>query len=158
MYITWLLNYYFNYQIKKWMERGIYCPPEIRNSDVTCQDFSLYLMTFCQACPHDGRRDCRYSGISSLQRAAKKRRILPSLQRQWSLEGSWLGAPGSIGWASSFGSGHDLTVREFEPCIGLCADSWDPGAGFRFCVSLSLCSTPAHSLSLCLSKINIEKN
>ena len=26
-----------------------------------------------------------------------------------------------------FGSGHDLTVCEFEPCIGLCADSAEPG-------------------------------
>ena len=25
-----------------------------------------------------------------------------------------------------FGSGHDLTVREFEPHIGLCADSAEP--------------------------------
>ena len=45
---------------------------------------------------------------------------------------------GSVGWASDFGSGHDLTVREFEPRVGLCADSSEPGACFRFCVSLSL--------------------
>ena len=25
-----------------------------------------------------------------------------------------------------FGSGHDLSVCEFEPCIGLCADSAEP--------------------------------
>ena len=25
-----------------------------------------------------------------------------------------------------FGSGLDLTVREFEPCIGLCSDSAEP--------------------------------
>ena len=29
----------------------------------------------------------------------------------------------SVGQASDFGSGHDLTVREFEPRVGLCADS-----------------------------------
>ena len=33
---------------------------------------------------------------------------------------------------------HDLTVREFEPHLGLCADSSEPGARFGFCVSLSL--------------------
>ena len=46
------------------------------------------------------------------------------------------------------GSGHNLMVREFEPHVGLCADSWEPGACFRFCVSLSLCPTPACALSL----------
>ena len=25
-----------------------------------------------------------------------------------------------------FGSGHNLTVREFKPCVGLCADSSEP--------------------------------
>ena len=38
-----------------------------------------------------------------------------------------------------FGSGHDLMVCEFEPRVGLCADSSEPGACFGFCVSLSLC-------------------
>ena len=45
---------------------------------------------------------------------------------------------GSVGWVSDSGSGHDLTVREFKPCVGLCADSSEPGACFGFCVSLSL--------------------
>ena len=57
---------------------------------------------------------------------------------------------GSVGGATDFGSGHDLTVREFEPRVGLCADSSEPGACFGFCVSLSLCPSPAHGLSLCL--------
>ena len=61
---------------------------------------------------------------------------------------------GSVGWASDFGSGHDLTVREFEPHVGLCADSSEPGASFRFCVFLSLCPSPAHALSLSVSKID----
>ena len=30
---------------------------------------------------------------------------------------------GSVGWASDFGSGHDLMVHEFEPYIGLSAVS-----------------------------------
>ena len=48
-----------------------------------------------------------------------------------------------------FGSGHDLTASEFEPLIGLCADStelsWDP-------LSLSLPLPTTLSLSLSLSK------
>ena len=35
---------------------------------------------------------------------------------------------GSVGWASNVGSGHHLTVREFQPQVGLCADSSEPGA------------------------------
>ena len=74
---------------------------------------------------------------------------------------------GSVGWTSGFGSGHDLKVCEFQPRIGFCADSSEPGACFSFCVSLSLCPSPIHeragvlslsvslslslSLSLCLS-------
>ena len=38
---------------------------------------------------------------------------------------------GSVGWASDFGSGHDLAVREFEPRVGLCADRSEPGACFQ---------------------------
>ena len=54
---------------------------------------------------------------------------------------------GSVSEAFDFGSGHDFTVREFEPHIGLCVDNSEPGACFGFCVSLSLCSSP---LVLCL--------
>ena len=57
----------------------------------------------------------------------------------------------------NFTSGHDLTVHGFEPLTGLWADSSEPGACFRFCVSLSFCPSPTHALSLCLSKINIKK-
>ena len=42
-----------------------------------------------------------------------------------------------------FSSGHELTVREFQPHVGLCADSvesaWD---------SLSLCPSPSFSLKI----------
>ena len=66
-----------------------------------------------------------------------------------------LGRPGgSVSYVSDFGSGHDLPVRGFEPRVGLCADSSEPEACFRFYVSLSLCSSPAHVLSLSPSKIN----
>ena len=61
---------------------------------------------------------------------------------------------GSVGWASDFGSGHDLAVREFEPHVGLSADSSEPGPCFRFCVPLSLRPTPDCAPSLCLSKMN----
>ena len=44
-------------------------------------------------------------------------------------------------------SGHDLTVRGMEPRVRLRADSSEPGGGFGFCVSLSLCPSPdVHSL------------
>ena len=70
-----------------------------------------------------------------------------------------LGAPG---WRSRLSvrlqPGHDLTVREFEPRIRLWADGSEPGACFRFCVSLSLCPSPVHALSLSVpKKINVEK-
>ena len=45
-------------------------------------------------------------------------------------------------------------VRGFEPHVGLCADSSEPGACFGFHVSLSLCPLPSRILSLSLSKIN----
>ena len=64
---------------------------------------------------------------------------------------------GSVGWASDVGSGHDLAVHGFEPRVRLCADSSEPGALLGFCVSLSLCPSPAHALSLSVSKINVKK-
>ena len=51
------------------------------------------------------------------------------------------------------GSGHDLMVRESEPCVGLCADSPELGACFGFCVALSLPS-PARACTLSLSLKN----
>ena len=47
-------------------------------------------------------------------------------------------------------------------CVGICADSSELlpiGACFQFCVSLSLCPSPACTLSVCLSlsKLNIRK-
>ena len=44
-------------------------------------------------------------------------------------------------------------LMSLSPTLGsLCADSSEPGACFGFCVSLSLCSSPTHILSL--SKMN----
>ena len=56
---------------------------------------------------------------------------------------------GSVSWVSDFGSGHDLVVHGFEPHIGLCADSSEPGVCFVDSVSLPL-SAPSQ-LILCLS-------
>ena len=41
-----------------------------------------------------------------------------------------------------------ILVRGFEPRVGLCADSSEPGACLRFCVSLFLCLSPSRALSL----------
>ena len=66
-----------------------------------------------------------------------------------------IGAPG---WRSRLSirlqPGHDLAVREFEPRVRLWADGSEPGACFWFCVSLSLCPSPVHALSLSVPKIN----
>ena len=66
-----------------------------------------------------------------------------------------IGAPG---WRSRLSvrlqPGHDLAVWEFQPRVGLWADGSEPGACFRFCVSLSLCPSPVHALSLAVPKIN----
>ena len=65
------------------------------------------------------------------------------------------GAPGWRSWLSvRLQPGHDLAVREFEPRVGLWADGSEPGACFRFCVSLSLCPSPVRALSLSVPKIN----
>ena len=45
----------------------------------------------------------------------------------------------------------------FEPRVRLCADGSEPGTCFRFCVSLSLCPSCAHALSLSLKNKQIFK-
>ena len=49
-------------------------------------------------------------------------------------------------------------VCGFEPHVGLRADSAEPGAGFRSCVSHSLHPSPAYSLSLSLKNKSPLKN
>ena len=56
---------------------------------------------------------------------------------------------GSVGWASEFGSGHDLAVRGFEPRVGLCAQSLEPASDS---VSPSLSDPPPFMLCLSLSQ------
>ena len=60
-------------------------------------------------------------------------------------KGAWVAQ--SVKHLTSFSSAHDLTVREFEPRVGLCADGSESGGCFGCCVSLSLCLSPAHALS-----------
>ena len=64
------------------------------------------------------------------------------------------GAPGWLSQLSilltfDFGSGHDFTVREIKPCIGLCTESekptWD---SLSLSLSLSLFSATAPPLML----------
>ena len=66
---------------------------------------------------------------------------------------------GLVGWVSDFNSGHDLTVRKFEPHNWLCADRLGHGACFEFCVSLScsLSLSDSHSVSLSLKNESILK-
>ena len=56
-----------------------------------------------------------------------------------------------------FGSGHDLTVREFEPHVGLGADSTEP-ASDSLCLPLSLPLSRLCSLSLSQNKLKKKKN
>ena len=59
---------------------------------------------------------------------------------------------GSVGKASDFGSGHDLTVCKFEPRVRLCADtsrSLEPASD-----SVSPPLSDPLMLCLCLSMIN----
>ena len=57
---------------------------------------------------------------------------------------------GSVGEASDFSSGLDLTVREFEPHIGLCAEQLRAWSLLQIlCLPLSLLLP--RSCSVCLS-------
>ena len=51
-----------------------------------------------------------------------------------------------------FSSVHDLTIREFEPHMGLCADGAEPAWDFSLPLSLSLPLPSLLSLSLSLSQ------
>ena len=65
---------------------------------------------------------------------------------------------GSVGETANSGSGHDLAACEFEPRVGLCADSSEPGSLLRIlCLPLSVPPLLTYCLSLSLSKINIKK-
>ena len=58
----------------------------------------------------------------------------------------------------SFGSGHGLTVREIEPCMGFHSDGAEP-AWDSLSVPLSLCfSLLVHALSLKINKLKKKKS
>ena len=81
-------------------------------------------------------------------RVAKTWKFYGGYARNWAENIIQFGAPGWFG-RLSIGSGHDLRVHGFEPHVGLCADSSEPGTCFGFCVSLSLSALPpACALSL----------
>ena len=74
---------------------------------------------------------------------------------------SWKDALSGGAWVAAsvkhptldFGSGQDLMAREFEPRVGLCADSSEPGAASDS-VSPSLSAPPLLTLCVCLSLKN----
>ena len=80
-------------------------------------------------------------------------------QRRQGLEILSLGAPEWLSRLSVWlrlGSRSHGSVREFEPRVWLWADSSEPGARFRVCVSLCLSLHCLHSVSRIVSKINIK--
>ena len=69
-------------------------------------------------------------------------------------EDKTIGVPGGVVHSVKrptldFGSGHDLTVREFEPHVRLCTDSEEPAWDS---LSLSLWPSLAHPRSLSQNK------
>ena len=78
--------------------------------------------------------------------------FFPKLRNR--LKGTWV-TQLVKGPTLGFGAGHELTVHEFEPHIGLCSDSVEP-AWDSLSPSLPLSSFLSLSLSLSL-KINIIK-
>ena len=57
-----------------------------------------------------------------------------------------------------FSSGQEWPVCEFEPCVGVCVDSSEPGAGFRFYdYPTPHCPSPTCALSHLVSTINVKK-
>ena len=69
--------------------------------------------------------------------------------------GAW-GAQAVTRLTLDLNSGHDLTVHGFESRVRLSADSRDC---LGFCVSLSLCPSPGHALSVCLSvSLSLSQN
>ena len=66
----------------------------------------------------------------------------------------WDGVSGWLSWLTSdFRSGHDLTVRGFEPRMGLSAVSTEPALDPLYPLSLPLLLALSLSLSLSLSPL-----
>ena len=97
------------------------------------------------------RDTCTPMFIAALSTIANYRKSPNVLQLTNGYRRYGLGAPGWFSRLSAdFGSSHDLVVRELETHVGLCADSSEPEACFRFCVSLSLCSFPTRVCVVCI--------
>ena len=132
-------------------ESALSCPVQIQNPAVTGPANS-FIHSFIQ--PVYGRHGAQCSGNPRIKQ--------PSISDSWQLVGidrsEWFGikirnqsrAPRWLSGlrVSDCSSGHDLTVPEFEPRVGLWADSSEPGAWLRFCISLALCPSPTPALSL----------
>ena len=64
------------------------------------------------------------------------------------MRGTWVAQ--SVEHLTRLQSGHNLTICEFEPHTGLCADGEEPEA-WILCLPLSLPLPCSHSVSLSLS-------
>ena len=113
----------------------------------------------------DERLKCETGNHQNTRGEKRKKTLWPQLQQflPWHVSKdkgmkTKMNDQGAPGWRSRLSvqlqPGHDLAVREFEPLVRLRADGSEPGACFRFCVSLSLCPSPVHALSLSVPKIN----
>ena len=135
--------------------RGCGSPPDVKTEGHPCSSIRHQTAAGHLLTPLPSH--CRLPGVDSL---SKRTWTLAVEHLILIIKSGYLG--GSVGSASDFGSGLDLVVRVFEPHVGFCADSLEPGACFGVCLSLSLSlslslcpSLPcSHTVSLSLSKIN----
>ena len=95
-----------------------------------------------------------HEGFSKHERAGKPSKLTESESLTWGSKirpwGSWV-ARSFKHLTLGFGSGQDLTVHEFEPYLGLCANSAEPAWGS---LSLSLLSLPLPHLCSLSLKVN----
>ena len=123
--------------------------PSAQNREVSIQETGFL----------DHTHDCLWS-IASVALTAVYTPSTPKYERLEVVDHSKLKISQQWGiWVAQLvtrltGSGQDLTVHEFKPHVRLRADSSEPGASFRFCVSFCLNLPCLHSVSCSVSKIN----
>ena len=116
----------------------------------------------------DERLKCETGNHQNTRGEKRKRTLWPQLQQflPWHVSKdkgmkTKMNDQGAPGWRRRLSvqlqPGHDLEVREFEPRVRLQANGSGPGDCFRFCVSLSLCPSSVHGLSLSVPKTNQNK-
>ena len=106
----------------------------------THQMFAFVAFPVCSSYSHHPTKDFRQTHF---EKKIKQRVFTESLLYTHPPSGFSVFQPAiAPGWLSQ------ISVREFEPCVGLHAASSEPGTCFGVCVSLSLCPSPAHALSL----------